>query len=1006
MNDHVLSENLGKYLDYLIKKPDRKPPPYLKKLNGWECRTPTELYIEPDVVPESAVVEAGADLDFGPTSFVPNVAAVSWHSKALGLFRHRRCWRNCWRPVWESNTPWRCLVVAKPGHGKSSLVAMTARCLAQEGQALLEDSAAIASVPIPVVITPEVITDFVPHPDKSADAGLRMLIRKILRPAGIDSDTARYIAQRADDRRTWLMLDGIDQFPPDKLKWLFNTIENWNCRVLVTSRPNDPALSSVPHEHVAYRLCSFAYPQIFDLVSRWFSDPADLPSKNQLLGLLPQLGGASNPRFLAIICQHWQTRQPPTSFNVTDLFEEIVSNAIGLSASESEHPHKQRAAEWFPTLAEVMWHFLTADDGFGGISAERLLDVIARSIDRPSLRDHSSKETANLTARQQAHELIKELTQKGLLFPRDAGTKTFTVVDRAVAEYLVARGLASAIENGGNLNWGHSDSPAGNCVPINPWDFVDAKAIDPTWSGVLVYLAGRLRYPFPLFELLLNWEKDDLLGHRVAIAGACFNGVCSELLGALKERFQKMAMLIAGSLLNRPFVAPVIYSLYPVFYKPLLAIARQFPRETIELCLSRLSTSNRTERDRAFIASALLAMTPPAILPDVGQLRRGLFRRFVCFRSVVGEVGAFTERQEMRIFIFLLSKTSDVESELAACLHDDDPSVACSAFRAAEEFNMVEQRDRMLTVDQLARLQERLTDFREEEAQWLALLSEKDIAHVREFEAGISRIISDYDRIFGLLPNPMDHRDLSCFGVAQACEAERFSSAGRELVRHYMAELQGDVSKISEPEDHPNVLWQAIVELFMFGESFLSLNMFFEFFPTFPARLVLAYPADIPKVLSVAGLFKHFGGSWVKKDYDWRFREYVEPSTQNVDGQGSLALFGRSSQEPPTTFGVIYHRVFERGGGYVLHNHPINPDHDGFRMFWINKAGQQLVMETLDGFLDSIDAAAPGGNGWSPEPAPAPEVEMNRGRKTEAEVETATEAEAETETACEYEVCA
>lgn len=195
-----------------------------------------------------------------------------------------------------------------------------------------------------------------------------------------------------------------------------------------------------------------------------------------------------------------------------------------------------------------------------------------------------------------------------------------------------------------------------------------------------------------------------------------------------------------------------------------------------------------------------------------------------------------------------------------------------------------------------------------------------------------------------------------------------------------------------------------------FGESFLSLNMFFEFFPTFPARLVLAYPADIPKVLSVAGLFKHFGGSWVKKDYDWRFREYVEPSTQNVDDQGSLALFGAPSPEPPTTFGVIYHRVFERGGGYVLHNHPINTDHDGFRMFWINKAGQQLAMETLDGFLDSIDAAAPGGNGWSPECRLAAEVEMKRvadvRAEGEAETELVTEVESESDMANEYVVCA
>lgn len=62
-----------------------------------------------------------------------------------------------------------------------------------------------------------------------------------------------------------------------------------------------------------------------------------------------------------------------------------------------------------------------------------------------------------------------------------------------------------------------------------------------------------------------------------------------------------------------------------------------------------------------------------------------------------------------------------------------------------------------------------------------------------------------------------------------------------------------------------------------FGESFLSLNMFFEYFPTFPARLVLAYPVSTPKVLSVDGLFRNFGGSWLMEDYVYRFRNYVEP---------------------------------------------------------------------------------------------------------------------------------
>jgi hypothetical protein len=58
------------------------------------------------------------------------------------------------------------------------------------------------------------------------------------------------------------------------------------------------------------------------------------------------------------------------------------------------------------------------------------------------------------------------------------------------------------------------------------------------------------------------------------------------------------------------------------------------------------------------------------------------------------------------------------------------------------------------------------------------------------------------------------------------------------------------------------------------------------------------------------------------------------------------------------------HSKFELGGGLVLHNHKIDVDVPGSRLLWIGEAGQQLVLETLDVFLDSIDNAVPGGPSW------------------------------------------
>ena len=57
-----------------------------------------------------------------------------------------------------------------------------------------------------------------------------------------------------------------------------------------------------------------------------------------------------------------------------------------------------------------------------------------------------------------------------------------------------------------------------------------------------------------------------------------------------------------------------------------------------------------------------------------------------------------------------------------------------------------------------------------------------------------------------------------------------------------------------------------------YGERFLSLDMFFKSFPTFPTRLVLVYPFDLRKVMTEEVLFKKFGRSELVKVYDDQYR--------------------------------------------------------------------------------------------------------------------------------------
>lgn len=191
------------------------------------------------------------------------------------------------------------------------------------------------------------------------------------------------------------------------------------------------------------------------------------------------------------------------------------------------------------------------------------------------------------------------------------------------------------------------------------------------------------------------------------------------------------------------------------------------------------------------------------------------------------------------------------------------------------------------------------------------------------------------------------------------------------------------------------------------GERFLSLDVFFESFPTFPMRLVSVYPFDLWKVMNEDVLFKKFGRSKLVEIYDDQYRSYVEPGEESMVAPRDRLLLGLPTVvPPPDTFGVVFQSRFDLRGGLVLHNHLIDVEVPGSRLLWISERGQQLVLEPLDVLLDSIDNAAAGGEGWSPDCGLAPQVEVNRGSKAEAEVETGAEAKAETETADEYAVCA
>jgi hypothetical protein len=133
------------------------------------------------------------------------------------------------------------------------------------------------------------------------------------------------------------------------------------------------------------------------------------------------------------------------------------------------------------------------------------------------------------------------------------------------------------------------------------------------------------------------------------------------------------------------------------------------------------------------------------------------------------------------------------------------------------------------------------------------------------------------------------------------------------------------------------------------GIKSLSLFTFHEFYPTFPICLRTTYFPYVSRDCTVADLFKRFDQTMLVLRYETVFEDITEEDAELPCGM------------------VFDWPYLQGGGGMVLHNQPINVDVPGTRLFYVSKQGRQLVMETLDVVLDTIDANAPGGGGWLPE---------------------------------------
>ena len=83
-------------------------------------------------------------------------------------------------------------------------------------------------------------------------------------------------------------------------------------------------------------------------------------------------------------------------------------------------------------------------------------------------------------------------------------------------EHLAAGAIARLVNEQG---WEARFNFSGSSVTLR--QLVNSKAWDPRWREVTTFLAGQLKHPAPLLEMLADKEQDDYFRHRLALACQC-----------------------------------------------------------------------------------------------------------------------------------------------------------------------------------------------------------------------------------------------------------------------------------------------------------------------------------------------------------------------------------------------------------------------------------------------------------------------------------------------------
>jgi len=556
-----LALGLLEYFRLVIAAPDSSDniPAYLGE------RTPTALYIEPDVLKrerkEEKDWERGRAEERGRGSekerrdvrkeerersretirerIAPEAQDVG-ESALYGEREHEIDRRVAWAKELKEieRAPSRhAVIMAPPGQGKSLLTWMTTRRLAEQASKdLYERRVEINAIPLPIVLSLNTLTEKVISPGTRPDEALRRAITATLREnlAGYPEIAVNYLAEHFHESRCWLFLDALDEASDENaLALIYNVLEKRQCHVVITSRPYGYEGRQLPFNMTEYRLAPLTNAQARAFVEKWFGGGGRQARMIELLTRSYSIQRMSqSPFLLTLLCWVAERHDLADDITRTQLYDRIVLDLLGLPPNGKGEVDDRRANELLPLITEVAFASFQENAGRNPMPSKHLLAVMATSPRRPVPLGLKADNIIKLNPSERAGYLLDELTRKRLLAPLTRNRDAYVFPHRSILEYLAACSLAELVNDPKGRQWETEIEAAGKKWQVRA--FVDKKAWRSDHQEAICFLAGRLNDPAPLLEILSNPKPtrtnpngDDWLRHRLALAALCFPEVRS-----------------------------------------------------------------------------------------------------------------------------------------------------------------------------------------------------------------------------------------------------------------------------------------------------------------------------------------------------------------------------------------------------------------------------------------------------------------------------------------------